>query len=276
MQAEPSPAWMAATRSSARQLLITEASVRRGLMAIIAATAAQASAELAAHEDASRSVTTATLATILLLWTRRASSELAESLRKARSAGRRTGAARAAAELKAGGAASLVSRLKPPRLEAHDAQAVSAADSLAQQWHARAHYEARRAQRRARAGLVTKRSEATAAGAVYRTPDAMASPIGRTAATETAQAYDEGHVEATEGLVDENGSVVAPELVDEFAGRAMLDRWSAILDGRTCSTCGALDGAHTPLAMPFASGEEPGWVHPWCRCIRTVDVVTLQ
>jgi hypothetical protein len=127
----------------------------------------------------------------------------------------------------------------------------------------------------------------------------MTGSVYRTAATETAQAYNEGRKDASKGIEirtgafvrkidgdeDETGGVddVVAGLfgrgddggggVDDPAGGPgdyiLVDRWDTILEG-ACKACADLDGTLVHLGADFPDGNEPSEMHPWCRCIRTV------
>jgi len=274
----PSPAFLTATRISAGALLLTEAKTTRSIAAVVSGIAAHAAAELAMRESDNRIVEPGVIAAVLLFWSKRLAHELTTAIVAARLHGRQAGARRAAVELRATGGAKLLPQLREVSPLVHDPHAAVAADSLATQWRTRAWHEAQAAQRRGIANAEVDRSDVTASGAVYRTPATMSSATSRTATTETARAYSEGHVESTADLLDDEGRIVPPAGTGavDWEGVTVLDRWSAILDSRTCGVCGALEGDHTLVGQPFVSGEEPGSVHPRCRCIRVLEFVTLQ
>ena len=43
--------------------------------------------------------------------------------------------------------------------------------------------------------------------------------------------------------------------------------WNARLEA--CKHCAALHGSEAPLGGDFPGGDEPGWIHPNCRCFVT-------
>lgn len=92
--------------------------------------------------------------------------------------------------------------------------------------------------------------------------DATVSIEGRvavTVTTEIAASTAEGHADAVQDIVK-----IAPrELVD-----AMIQRWDATLDNRTCDICEELDGSTIPADDSWST--PPGSVHPRCRCVSTL------
>ena len=85
--------------------------------------------------------------------------------------------------------------------------------------------------------------------------------LSRIAATETPQFFNEARRETIRQSLRRSG-------VDE----ALIVRvWNAQLDA--CPHCWALDGQSTPLNEPYSSGEEPGAVHPFCRCVEVLRIV---
>lgn len=67
-------------------------------------------------------------------------------------------------------------------------------------------------------------------------------------ATETARSYSD----------------VVMEAADEYK---LVRRWNAILDNKVCSFCAEMDGKETLPGETFEDGVEPGWAHPFCRCL---------
>lgn len=86
--------------------------------------------------------------------------------------------------------------------------------------------------------------------------------LRRIAATEVSRAYNDEHDEGTGWLVDtyKNETWIA----------AVVKRWDATLDRKVCSVCRTHDGEIVPLGTTFDSAEEPGAVHPVCRCLDTI------
>ena len=56
----------------------------------------------------------------------------------------------------------------------------------------------------------------------------------------------------------------AARSVQERARVQIYEIWDAMRDA--CPQCADYDGEETPVGEPFANGESPGWVHPWCQC----------
>lgn len=169
---------------------------------------------------------------------KRLATDLDSTLRAAKDRARAYGARRLQVELRAAGAMEAASKVPSVVTVASDLQATSTAEAVALAWRQRAIYESLKAQR-------SDASVAAAIGAVD-----IDGNVTRAAATESAQAYNDGHADAADGL--------------EIVG--LVDRWEAMLDA--CPRCSALADSTTPVGEPFESGEEPGWVHPRCRCFR--------
>ena len=264
-------------RISAGALLVAEAKARRDLQRTMKLHSLEASENAREQQRGDGTVELATLGAILLLHSRRMSAALAERLQLAKHHAREVGAARLKTELRAAGGQKLLWRIPAIQQRHEDAQAIMAADSLSVQWRTRALQNAMQKQR-----LAASEDEAAgvAAEEVYGAAVATSRSVDRTAATEVARAFNEGHSEAAVGLQDLDeedlagfqGSGISGEL-DGYPGVTVMDRWSAILDGRTCMECAALDDTYTLVGEPFPSGYEPGW-HPWCRCIRVLEFVT--
>ncbi len=80
--------------------------------------------------------------------------------------------------------------------------------------------------------------------------DAVDARLRRAAATEVARAFNDERERHAGRLFNRPGA---------------FKIWSAILDGRTCSTCFAADGETTEVSKPFKAGVPPA--HPNCRCV---------
>lgn len=50
-------------------------------------------------------------------------------------------------------------------------------------------------------------------------------------------------------------------------------RWDATLDMKTCAVCRDHHGETVALEQPFRNGDEPGDVHPNCRCVPEIILV---
>jgi len=140
------------------------------------------------------------------------------------------------------------------RHAADDVSAHAAADSLAAQWRGLAMARALKAQR----------LDEDVRAAIRATGPAMVPRVARTAQTEVAQAYNDEHRSALREAVQFDKSFRD----GEFASRVetlVKRRWSALLDA--CSECWPLDGETVGLYEAFTGGEEPGFVHPHCRCV---------
>jgi len=85
--------------------------------------------------------------------------------------------------------------------------------------------------------------------ALSRIPKGMNGAVARTASTETAQAFNAARIDVLTRL--------------DVADTWMV--WSAVLDGRVCPECAALDGMSVRVPKSFPSGPPP--LHPQCRCV---------
>lgn len=217
-------------KTSAGSLLLAEKATTKVLRQTVKDASSRTAGDLAARHDKRDEA----IALLLLMASRRLASDTEQALRKAKMAAWAVGARRLQVELRASGAikSAAAVRLTPPVVT--DVQTVTSAESLALAWRQRALYAMQEED-----GAVTDVN--------------LDANIARTAATETAQAYDEGHVDGLDEVLDE--------------GLLLVDRWDAMLDA--CPTCLALDGTTTEVGEPFPSGEEPSYVHVRCRCIRT-------
>lgn len=126
-----------------------------------------------------------------------------------------------------------------------------AAESLAARWRGQASAAVLRADRQGK----------DAAAAVDDTRAAMNAGVYRTAATETASAYNDEHRAALNDAYDVDSSA--------FGSVELVRVWDAILDTRTCAECRQRDGMVTGVGRSFSEGEEPP-LHPLCRCIVVV------
>ena len=137
-----------------------------------------------------------------------------------------------------------------------DLSAHTAAQSLAASWG-----------QRALAKVIAWQDEPSKSlgAAVQRTVAELDKSVRRTATTETARAYSDEH--------DEGIGWVAEQHKEASWFPAVFRTWSAILDRATCGTCRAHDGEIVLIGMDFEGGDEPGFVHPSCRC--TPSIVLL-
>lgn len=288
--ANPGPASKKAFRVSAGSLLLAERKTKKDLQAAVDDEAMRAAGEAGQRKKIER----AALLTVIVLASKRLTQTLNEKLRAARLNARDLAAKRLAVELRATGATKAALQVRAQQLSHVDEiHAASSAESLATQWRSRTLHAATRALRR----------NEDVVRALAQSGPAMAGSVYRTAATENAQAYNEGRQDASKGIEirtgafvrkidgdeDETGGVddVVAGLfgrgddggggVDDPAGGPgdyiLVDRFDAILDKATCSECSALDGTLTHLGEEFPGGAEPGYVHILCRCVRTVLAV---
>ena len=103
------------------------------------------------------------------------------------------------------------------------------------------------------------------------------SRVKRIGATETAAAYNDQHEDAVEdaledAAVEEEGE---PKAKPKWFGW-LFRYWSAILDRKTCAECRAHDGEIVSVGMRFSGGDEPGDVHPFCRCVESLVFLPVR
>ena len=65
-------------------------------------------------------------------------------------------------------------------------------------------------------------------------------------------------------------------LAELEAGAGLMKRWDAFRDRKTCMICRDHDGEEVPVGESFSNGDEPGNVHPRCRCIPTLVRVSAR
>lgn len=92
--------------------------------------------------------------------------------------------------------------------------------------------------------------------------------LRRIAATENAKAFQDAREEGTDWVAEQHGEATW------FPG--MFKQWDATLDRGTCGVCRDLDGQIRPFGFDFEGGQEPGYVHPMCRCVEAVVFVPLR
>lgn len=139
-------------------------------------------------------------------------------------------------------------RASPPAdvpLAELEARAELAASSYAEAWLASF---------RAREDIVKKYGERTA---VRQTTEEHAFRINRIAATETPAAFNEARLETVRASIRDLDIDV-------------IRIWRC--DAGPCEICTSYDGEVADLHGGYASGEEPGSVHPHCRCSEDIQV----
>jgi len=224
-------------RMSAGTLLVAERNTTNLLRRAVRDASDRTSGEVTRSHDKRN----ATLLLLLLMQSQRLQVDLERNLKAAKYDARQAAARRLQIELRAGGNRDAAARVSLGLPAGIDVQATTTSESLAIAWRQRASYETMKA----------RREETSIAEAIADASDGVESNLTRAAATETAQAYNDGHVAAA----------LAADIGPEF-----VDTWSAMLDA--CTRCAAMEGETTPVGAPFASGEEPAFVHPRCRCFR--------
>lgn len=84
--------------------------------------------------------------------------------------------------------------------------------------------------------------------------------VKRTAATEAAQAFAD--------LRDEGAGWLEELHRDAAWLPGLLKLWDATNDRKLCPSCAALGSSPPrPAGVPFPGSHEPGYVHPFCRCV---------
>lgn len=138
---------------------------------------------------------------------------------------------------------SIPLKAAPPNLREVRRRANTAGRNYAEAWIAR--FEEKKEE--AFWGINATATETTAAEA-YR--------VDRIAATEAAMEVNEARRETVIGSLEDAG-------VDL---RMFVRVWCAKLDLKACSFCAGSHGMVAPLNGEYPNGEEPGEVHPYCRC----------
>lgn len=189
------------------------------------------------------------LAALLLIGTR-----LNRNIQRAVLDGRRNardiGAKRLALELAGLGIVLSAQELATYEHQEDEARAAVAGQALAAAWQAAAMY----------AALSALRTDEGLAKGLRRAKFVLRGRVDRTAATESAQAFN---AERREGLREAASQDQAIETALEHLGR----RWDAMLDA--CPDCADHDGDVTGIDDDF-NGDEPGEMHPNCRCVWTL------
>ena len=111
------------------------------------------------------------------------------------------------------------------------------------------------------------REERDVAKAVDSTRKQMLHRIERTAATETAAAYNDEHRRALEDAIARD-----PDLAAVAAEYGVAWIWDAMLDKRTCENCEHMDGEVRGPGEDFSGGDPPA--HAGCRCILIMTTQT--
>lgn len=100
---------------------------------------------------------------------------------------------------------------------------------------------------------------------IHRTIPELDKKTRMIATTETARAFNDEH--------DEGVGYVAEQHEANTWLAGLFKTWSAILDRKTCAVCAAHDGEIVVAGMSFDGGDEPGAVHPCCRCTQTMMII---
>lgn len=127
-------------------------------------------------------------------------------------------------------------------------RAATAAKSYASAWGATA---------------VTKADEWTRETA-HQITDSVEARLDRIIATETSDAFQKERASFEAEVVKRHKT--------EKWFPALIKAWDARLDGGRCALCSRRSLGIRPWGVSFAGGNEPGTVHPNCRCV----VVTVM
>lgn len=154
---------------------------------------------------------------------------------------------------------------------ADGARAFAAASSLAAAWGAMVMVQSRR--------VDDDTSRGTVARLVKQTSPLLDPRLRRIAATETADAFNQGRSQAIEARQAANDNVLArsdapviipggpyrtPDVATEPPVETRLKVWCAVLDMKVCPRCAEMDGKVVKEDETFPGGDAP--LHPWCRC----------
>jgi hypothetical protein len=239
----PKP-WAKLQRAEARALMAVEARTLVASKRTIKVVADAAAIEIASRDDRRH----AEILAILLLASRTMRRRLAVTLVDGRHRARMTAIGRLRSELTLAGIGFAIGHAIAPRKDVDSAHADTAAASYASAWASAAVFLASEAERAGK----------SAAGAVSKAVEAKASALDRIVATEIPRTYNDQHrADAAE---------LALKHPDLFAD--VVERWDAMLDA--CERCWSHDGETTPIGDSFSGGDEPGYMHPRCRCLRTL------
>ena len=236
-----------ARRASAGALMLAGDEAGRLMRRAADAQIAQAAHELRGRRQNEKR---ASVLLVLLAAGARMAGGLADAVAAGRKRARGLAATRLGAELAAlgiepqTGSPGLLAAQHLDRMGADAVEAQIAAESLAGQWRALA----------TRAVLQAQRTGEDVAAAVSATREPLLPKIARTAETEATRAFNDEHLEHVRDMIA-RGDV--PE-------HLVMREWSALIDA--CERCFPLDGVRVGVAESFPGGEEPGSVHPRCRC----------
>jgi hypothetical protein len=234
-------------RQQARKLLTVEAQtrieVRRAAREVTAALVLELDRR---RQDDSHTARDAAILLLLLGASRRMQTRMQARIEDGRERARLAAIGRLRAELALGGIALALAHALAPRTDTDSAYAAAAAAAYASAWAGAALY------------LVTEalRTDKSPTQAVVQATDLKESNLERIVVTETARAYNDQHKEDAEELAD----------ADPEAMAILVRRWDAMLDARVCDDCASHDGETAPIGESFAGGDEPGYLHPNCRC----------
>ena len=198
------------------------------------------------------------LLVLLLLASRRMVPTLVAAIVAARHGARVASQRRLLAELKASGL-DLAASSRPLMIlaasERHQddiLRATMAAESLAAQWRGIA----------LQAASSADRDGKDAARAIARSGQALKPRSERTAATESAHAYNDEHRELVRGFAK----------YDDELDEMLMREWSAMIDA--CERCWPHDGERVGIDEAFSGGDEPGSMHPRCLCVEVIVSAT--
>ncbi|HEU4728398.1 MAG TPA: hypothetical protein VFT22_10925 [Kofleriaceae bacterium] len=146
-----------------------------------------------------------------------------------------------------------------PKHDEDDMAAHAAATSFAASWGTRA---------LAKVLAWSDDPSGSLAAKIHKTIPEVDSRVRLIATTETSRAFSDEH--------DEGVGYVAEQHASSPWAPALFRVWNAINDRRTCAICEGHDGEIVLAGMQFDGGDEPGDVHPSCRCTPSLVFLPLR
>ena len=243
-------------RLSAGALLLSQKHAEKAIREAANRHIAEANAELAKQRTDRR----AALTLVLLALGSRMTESLTAAILSGRQEARKASARRLVAELQAAGIQP-TSSVRPmfaaaslARGQEDAAMASLAASSLVTQWRGLA----------LSAGTLAGRRGKPLAAGLAKSKDLLAPRITRTAATETAHAYNDEH----RALIRE------AVRYGDIDADAVMREWSALVDA--CEHCWPMHGERVGIDESFSGGYEPGDVHVNCMCTEVIVSVATE
>lgn len=254
-------------RRSAGTLLNAEEATRRRINAAVAQGIDNAVARVAEKRKEERQRRAAMLALLLMIGPAMVGMVRSAILQGRRGA-RQVATKRLQTELAAAGVALTAHDLGAMRplvvasqADRHDDDGVHAqasAESLVTQWRGLAIYTM---------AMATRNGDDEVA-ALAKTKRLMATRIVRTAASETAHAYNDEHHHALQDAIRYDDRIER-----ELAEAEIVAEWSALIDA--CEMCWPHHGEQVAIGDSYRGGAFPGSMHPHCRCTEIYTTARL-